>query len=63
MQGAGPVSHKEEYLVGCGAGCSHECHPHPAVTSGGSLCASLGKVGAQPLRCPESSGSKNKRGG
>lgn len=41
---------QEEYLVGGGAGCPHECHSHAAVTAGGSMCASsLGTAGAQPL--------------
>lgn len=45
MQGAGPVSPREGYLVDCGAGCPHECHPHPAVTAAGWLCAySLGTI-------------------
>lgn len=49
MQRAGPVSPRERYLMGSGAGCPHECHPHPAVTAGGSLCASsLGTAGARP---------------
>lgn len=53
MQGAGPVSPREGYLVNCGAGCPRECCPHPAVTAGGCMCAySLGTIVLNPcVKC------------
>lgn len=50
MRGTVPAVPRERCLVACRAACSHQCHPHPAVTAGCSLpMSSLGAARGYPL--------------